>query len=252
MKTRDALLLAVCQQPAEDTPRLVYADCLDDEGEHARAEFIRAQVELAVAPETIVAGSHCPACGWKGQWRRGVHFDHEKICMECKPSTTWEPGETIANPALATLRAREAALRAAHEHSWRCETQDRLAVLATILTFRRGFVDSIEIDHALWTPEFAAEVCRQIPLSRVKLRGRDLLTRAGSEELEGGPSWDWHEAFIRKPMFSLMRKLYPGSKRGRSRRWLEFPSEAAALDALAHTAAEWGRRLAFGTAKAMA
>src|SRR5262249_51568994 len=43
-----ALLRAVCDNPDEDTPRLVYADWLDEQGGEsrtARAEFIRLQVE---------------------------------------------------------------------------------------------------------------------------------------------------------------------------------------------------------------
>lgn len=46
-----ALLAAVCDRPDDDTPRLVFADFLDDEGDAARAAFIRTQVELARAPE---------------------------------------------------------------------------------------------------------------------------------------------------------------------------------------------------------
>ncbi|MBY0456152.1 MAG: TIGR02996 domain-containing protein, partial [Gemmataceae bacterium] len=42
-----ALLKAVIANPDEDTPRLVYADWLDENGEEARAEFIRSQVQLA-------------------------------------------------------------------------------------------------------------------------------------------------------------------------------------------------------------
>src|SRR5262245_31152087 len=41
-------LLADCKDhPEEDAPRLVLADWLDDHGEADRAEFVRAQVELA-------------------------------------------------------------------------------------------------------------------------------------------------------------------------------------------------------------
>jgi len=46
-----ALLRAVAAAPDDDTPRLVYADWLDDQGRHERAEFIRLQVELARAPD---------------------------------------------------------------------------------------------------------------------------------------------------------------------------------------------------------
>src|SRR6266545_333496 len=46
MNERDALLRAVCDHPDDDTPRLVFADWLQENGEEARAEFIRVQVEL--------------------------------------------------------------------------------------------------------------------------------------------------------------------------------------------------------------
>ncbi len=49
MSDRDALLRAIVEQPDEDTPRLVFADYLEEHDEGARAAFIRAQVELATA-----------------------------------------------------------------------------------------------------------------------------------------------------------------------------------------------------------
>ncbi|MBO0697260.1 MAG: TIGR02996 domain-containing protein [Zavarzinella sp.] len=53
MTEREALLEAVFAAPADDAPRLVYADWLDEHGEPAQAEFIRAQIELARhEPET--------------------------------------------------------------------------------------------------------------------------------------------------------------------------------------------------------
>jgi uncharacterized protein (TIGR02996 family) len=47
MSDRAALLAAILAHPGEDTPRLAYADWLDEHGESARAEFIRVQIELA-------------------------------------------------------------------------------------------------------------------------------------------------------------------------------------------------------------
>jgi uncharacterized protein (TIGR02996 family) len=47
MSDREALLTAVFANPADDAPRLVYADWLDEHGEPAQAAFIRAQIELA-------------------------------------------------------------------------------------------------------------------------------------------------------------------------------------------------------------
>jgi uncharacterized protein (TIGR02996 family) len=51
MSTETALLRAIRDNPDEDTPRLIYADYLDEEGHCARAEFIRVQVERAQLPE---------------------------------------------------------------------------------------------------------------------------------------------------------------------------------------------------------
>jgi len=46
MTEREALLRAVCENPDEDTPRLVFADWLQENGDEERAEFIRLQIEL--------------------------------------------------------------------------------------------------------------------------------------------------------------------------------------------------------------
>src|ERR1700738_3753443 len=43
----DAFLADILTRPADDAPRLVYADWLDDHGDPDRAEFIRVQIELA-------------------------------------------------------------------------------------------------------------------------------------------------------------------------------------------------------------
>src|SRR5262245_17812978 len=47
MPDADAFLAAIRAAPADDAPRLVYADWLDDHGQPERAEFIRVQCELA-------------------------------------------------------------------------------------------------------------------------------------------------------------------------------------------------------------
>jgi uncharacterized protein (TIGR02996 family) len=45
MSDEDALLAAIYANHGEDTPRLMYADWLDEHGRHERAEFIRVQIE---------------------------------------------------------------------------------------------------------------------------------------------------------------------------------------------------------------
>lgn len=46
MTEREALLRAICAHPDDDTPRLVYADWLQERGEEERAELIRAQCRM--------------------------------------------------------------------------------------------------------------------------------------------------------------------------------------------------------------
>jgi uncharacterized protein (TIGR02996 family) len=46
----DAFLQAICEEPDDDTPRLIYADWLEEQGDADRAEFIRVQVQLARLP----------------------------------------------------------------------------------------------------------------------------------------------------------------------------------------------------------
>jgi uncharacterized protein (TIGR02996 family) len=44
--TPDAFMAAICDAPADDGPRLVYADWLEERGDTARAEFIRVGCEI--------------------------------------------------------------------------------------------------------------------------------------------------------------------------------------------------------------
>lgn len=56
MSDLDALLAAVLAAPADDLPRLVVADWLEEHGEPERAEFIRVQCELDRTPAPALAG----------------------------------------------------------------------------------------------------------------------------------------------------------------------------------------------------
>ena len=50
MTDRDALLRAICENPDDDVLRLAYADFLEEDGDPARADFVRTQVEYAQTP----------------------------------------------------------------------------------------------------------------------------------------------------------------------------------------------------------
>ncbi|WP_439625262.1 TIGR02996 domain-containing protein [Gemmata sp.] len=66
----DALYRAICAEPDEDTPRLAFADLVEEEGDAPRAAFIRAQVALARVAEydplAVATRQHNPDAfhGW--------------------------------------------------------------------------------------------------------------------------------------------------------------------------------------------
>lgn len=51
MSDGSALLRAILADPDDDAPRLIYADWIDENGDPARAAFIRAQITLARLPQ---------------------------------------------------------------------------------------------------------------------------------------------------------------------------------------------------------
>jgi uncharacterized protein (TIGR02996 family) len=50
MNQQDAFLQAICENPDDDSPRLIFADWLEDHGQSERAEFIRGQIERTRLP----------------------------------------------------------------------------------------------------------------------------------------------------------------------------------------------------------
>jgi uncharacterized protein (TIGR02996 family) len=63
MTDLEALTAAIVAEPDEDTPRLVLADYLEENGQADRAVFVRAQVELARTPAWEPFAAYC-------RWRR--------------------------------------------------------------------------------------------------------------------------------------------------------------------------------------
>lgn len=72
MNDRDALLAAVIANPAQDAPRLVYADWLDEHDQHQQAQFIRehiAAVGRASTETRLWMGARAPAMFARPMWR---------------------------------------------------------------------------------------------------------------------------------------------------------------------------------------
>lgn len=80
---QDAFLQAILENPDEDSPRLIYADWLDEHGDPDRAEFIRLQIELAHLPE---------------EDPRRPHLERQEKALLARPGNTW------AGPLVALAR----------------------------------------------------------------------------------------------------------------------------------------------------
>lgn len=172
MTLADAFLADILDRPADDTPRLVYADWLEDNGESGRAEFVRVQVELAREP---------PA----------------------RPSVTAENwgAEDARERRWNALRRREWELLAGHWHAWAgvwglpVACGNLLEVdpgeRALVVTFRRGFVAEVRLPLAFWLERGPALVAAH-PLERVTLTGRRPLALSDDTSSPGDP---WHGWF---------------------------------------------------------
>ena len=89
MTDREALVAAIAERPRDDSPRLVYADWLDEHGQSERAEFIRLQCRAARlrpgsvgradalrAADDLTAGHESD---WLGEWAtRLVTWDYRR------------------------------------------------------------------------------------------------------------------------------------------------------------------------------
>ena len=101
MSDEAALLAAIFANPDEDTPRLVYADWLDEHGQPERAEFIRVQVELArIEPWT----------------ERAVDLSIRELELERDHRDKW----VAELPLFAKLRSRETKFRRGFPYSLTC------------------------------------------------------------------------------------------------------------------------------------
>jgi uncharacterized protein (TIGR02996 family) len=125
----EAFLQAMIETPDDDTPRLVYADWLDEHGDPDRAEFIRIQCELAArtGPGTVLR-RHLDSL--KKTSRNAETAFLRNLCA------VLEPGDQ--GPRVRALEERAAALLDAHGESWR-------QGLPFPVHFRRGFVEVLEV-----------------------------------------------------------------------------------------------------------
>jgi uncharacterized protein (TIGR02996 family) len=102
--TDEPFLRAILDAPDDDGPRLVYADWLDERGDHARAEFIRLQVEM----ERL--GEEHPARGLMEQREYTLLAAHHREWVAPLPKPRgiqWDRFARLSWPKIRTLPAFE-------------------------------------------------------------------------------------------------------------------------------------------------
>lgn len=178
------LLDAIKAAPGDDAPRLIYADWLEENGQEARAEFIRVQVALAKL-ETDSRQHECTTPGPQC---------HDPAC----PMKLWMADE-------GCLRRRERGLLDAHFHEWTPPLDDegsgyllpdRAAVRVRFneayaddleMTFRRGFVGEARCTLDAWR-EHGPEIVAAHPVTRVELTDRGPADFSDTGDRE---PWSW-------------------------------------------------------------
>ena len=86
MNERELLLRAICENPDDDTLRLVFADWLQENDDEARAEFIRAQIELSQhTPHTIPWFE----CSTRARELSAIHESRWRIEVPSDPALDW-------------------------------------------------------------------------------------------------------------------------------------------------------------------
>lgn len=161
--SKRAFIDAIKRSPGDDTPRLVYADYLDEIGDSERAEFIRAQIEEAAIPFEKCDCIY-PGCSvWDN---RVVQHDHK-----CR-------GYDLVQRQIALISGE-------NYYRWRgipkaIDTNDVDA------RFRRGFIHLIVSPLALLL-EHGPAICADNPVTSVRVTDREPMNGNHDEE------WIWFD-----------------------------------------------------------
>jgi uncharacterized protein (TIGR02996 family) len=136
----EAFLQAILESPEDDTPRLVYADWLDEYGRSDRANFIRIQCELEKVPP-----GHLPP-----------------PVLDRRERTR----DTVRSDARAELARRATLLLRKYGKKW----AGPLSGMVHRWEFRRGFVEAVELGAGTFLGH-AGELFRLAPIRHVWLTG---------------------------------------------------------------------------------
>ena len=228
MTDGDALLKSILAHPGEDTPRLVYADWLDEHDSHERAAFIRTQIAIERSD--------------RSNWR------------PCQPHGT-TPGGTACPCERCVLQRRERVLlelpcRSTHgESNWAAWSRPMPLVSRSGLyaeqpfAFRRGFVGELRCPIEGFE-RTAGILFASHPIESVQLVGRKPLDRHTRRSV-GSWEYGWlSDVSVSTTTYAIYPEIHTALKAGRGwagGHWRIYPSEEQALQDLSDACCTVGR-----------
>lgn len=154
------LLRGICENKADDAPRLVIADWLDEHGQPERAEFIRAQIQYAVLVEELQSDEIC-------------------VNPDCHCQTELEP-----------LKTRAFDLFQSHVEEW-SDFEDGEQWKTFFSDWRRGFLAYLRCDYDYFAAHESI-IRERVPFEKVILLQHPILEvdrRQRLARLKGDSVW---------------------------------------------------------------
>lgn len=242
MTDGEALLEAIKSDPADDVPRLAYADWLEEAagGPTPRAEFIRVQVGIATAergcsrPGRLLCDDpDCPErrLGRLERRERDLLFEHW-------PRWLHEAFDHLAHDVGVSARG-------GNDFGVSLYSADKDELGHFDCSFRRGFVSFVRCPLQAWFDHGAA-VAGAHPVERVELTDKQPTTVL---HLDGTPGklqrWWVDDGTVEMDVDVLPEgiwELLHGNARGIIGACKEYESEEEAKDALSAALILWARR----------
>lgn len=262
MSDRVALIRAICDQPKEDTPRLVYADWCGENDDPETLEFIRGQIEQDRLQAIRIINEDGEICGWKRKKDRDrsatlsrresalLARNRERWSRWPCPACSWKGGGTC----LACNKTRDL-------FKYILEGRGGGVEQKMEVHFRRGFPAIVEVPDMGWvcrrtgtllespvgdeyqpTPWLRAVarhttieevwVMDRVPADRVTVNGRYYWFKQEHPVLSLTAE-SFPQAMIPAPVFEVMAK-------NKNTIGLPFDSPDAARSALGRSWIEWG------------